>query len=126
MFEKYVWKFIFPSGTVSVARHSETYGSEDNLFEVALYKGNKMLSYGEIKKTFNLLFASTSITAIKDEILTLLICGIFIFTFLPFSQPYMTKGFEILKSAPTEFWWAVLIVFSGSFGMSTLKNIKKK
>ena len=68
----YVWKFIFPSGTVSVARHSETYGSEDNLFEVALYKGNKMLSYGEIKKTFNLLFASTSITANKDEILTIL------------------------------------------------------
>ena len=64
--------------------------------------------------------------SVKDEILTLLISGIFIFTFLPFSQPYMTKGFEILKSAPTEFWWAVLIVFSGSFGMSTLKNIKKK
>ena len=64
--------------------------------------------------------------SIKDEILTLLISGIFVFTFLPFSQPYMTKGFEILKSAPTEFWWAVLIVFSGSFGMSTLKNIKKK
>ena len=64
--------------------------------------------------------------SIKDEILTLLISAIFIFTFLPFSQPYMMKGFEILKSAPTEFWWAVLIVFSGSFGMSTLKNIKKK
>ena len=64
--------------------------------------------------------------SIKDEILTLLISAIFVFTFLPFSQPYMMKGFEILKSAPTEFWWAVLIVFSGSFGMSTLKNIKKK
>ena len=64
--------------------------------------------------------------SIKDEILTLLISAIFVFTFLPFSQPYMTKGFEILKSAPTEFWWAVLIVFSGSFGMSTLKNIKGK
>ena len=64
--------------------------------------------------------------SIKDEILTILISSIFIFTFLPFSQPYMMKGFEILKSAPTEFWWAVLIVFSGSFGMSTLKNIKGK
>ncbi len=62
--------------------------------------------------------------SIKDEILTLLISAIFIFTFLPFSQPYMTKGFEILKSAPTEFWWAVLIVFSGSFGMSTLVSYK--
>ena len=64
--------------------------------------------------------------SIKDEILTLLICGIFICVFLPFTQPTMVRGFEILKSAPTEFWWAVLIVFSGSFGMSTLKNIKKK
>ncbi|MEC7910820.1 MAG: hypothetical protein VYC46_03875 [Pseudomonadota bacterium] len=64
--------------------------------------------------------------SIKDEILTILISGILICTFLPMTQPSMIKGFEILKSAPTEFWWAVLIVFSGSFGMSTLRNIKKK
>lgn len=64
--------------------------------------------------------------SIKDELLTILICLIFIFTFIPHTQPSMTIGFEILKSAPTEFWWAVLIVFSGSFGMSTLKNIKGK
>jgi len=64
--------------------------------------------------------------SIKDELLTILICLIFIFTFIPYTQPTMVIGFEILKSAPTEFWWAVLIVFSGSFGMSTLKNIKKK
>ena len=64
--------------------------------------------------------------SINDEILTILISGILICTFLPMTQPSMIKGFEILKSAPTEFWWAVLIVFSGSFGMSTLRNIKKK
>ena len=64
--------------------------------------------------------------SIKDEILTILISGILICTFLPMTQPSMIKGFEILKSAHTEFWWAVLIVFSGSFGMSTLRNIKKK
>ena len=64
--------------------------------------------------------------SIKEEILTILISGILICTFLPMTQPSMIKGFEILKSAPTEFWWAVLIVFSGSFGMSTLRNIKKK
>ena len=63
---------------------------------------------------------------IKDEILTILISGILICTFLPMTQPSMIRGFEILRSAPTEFWWAVLIVFSGSFGMSTLRNIKKK
>ena len=64
--------------------------------------------------------------SIKDEILTIKISLIFLFLFLPFSQPYMERGFEILKNAPTEFWWAILIVYSGSFGMSTLKNIKGK
>ena len=64
--------------------------------------------------------------SIKDEILTIKITLIFLFLFLPFSQPYMERGFEILKNAPTEFWWAILIVYSGSFGMSTLKNIKGK
>ena len=64
--------------------------------------------------------------SIKDELLTILICSIFALVFIPYTQPTMMRGFEILKSAPTEFWWAVLIVFSGSFGMSTLKNIKKK
>ena len=39
--------------------------------------------------------------SIKDEILTILISGILICTFLPMTQPSMIKGFEILKSAPT-------------------------
>ncbi len=64
--------------------------------------------------------------SIKDEILTIKITAIFLFTCLPFSQPYMEKAFSILANAPTEFWWAVLIVYSGSFGLSTLNNIRKK
>lgn len=64
--------------------------------------------------------------SIKDEILTIKITLIFIAMFLPFTQPYMEKGMEILRNAPTEFWWAVLIVYSGSFGLSTLNNIKGK
>jgi hypothetical protein len=38
----------------------------------------------------------------------------------------MEKGFEILKNAPVEFWYAVLIVYSGSFGISTMNKLKKK
>ena len=64
--------------------------------------------------------------SIKDEILTIKISLIFLFVFLPFSQPYMEKGFEILKNAPVEFWYAVLIVYSGSFGISTMNKLKKK
>ena len=64
--------------------------------------------------------------SIKDELLTIKISLIFLFLFLPFSQPTMEKGFEILRNAPQEFWWAILIVYSGSFGMSTLNKVRKK
>ena len=59
--------------------------------------------------------------SIKDEILTLLISAIFIFTFLPFSQPYMMKGFEILKSAPT---FPVIKLPSGFKGPLPERNSK--
>lgn len=61
--------------------------------------------------------------SIKDEVLTIKITLIFLFLFIPQTQPYMEKGFEILKNAPTEFWWAILIVYSGSFGLSTISKI---
>ena len=61
--------------------------------------------------------------SIKDEILTVKIALIFLCLFIPQTQPYMEKGFEILKNAHTEFWWAVLIVYSGSFGLSTVSKL---
>ena len=64
--------------------------------------------------------------SIKDEVLTIKIALIFLFCFLPYTQPYMERGFEILSNATTEFWYAVLIVYSGSFGLSTIKNIRGK
>tara|TARA_R100001530_G_scaffold88489_1_gene61612 strand:- start:91 stop:456 length:366 start_codon:yes stop_codon:yes gene_type:complete len=64
--------------------------------------------------------------SIKDEVLTIKITLIFIALFIPYTQPWMEKGFEILKNAPQEFWWAVLIVYSGSFGLSTVNKIKGK
>jgi len=64
--------------------------------------------------------------SIKDEVLTIKIALIFLFCFIRYTQPYMERGFEILKNASTEFWWAVLIVYSGSFGLSTIKNIRGK
>ena len=63
--------------------------------------------------------------SIKDEILTVKIALIFLCLFIPQTQPYMEKGFEILKNAPTEFWWAVLIVYSGSFGLNVMDKFKK-
>ena len=101
----------------------KTVGTIKNKIEV-----DKIIKAKEIEsaKTVSIEQVRQQEKSIKDEILTILIGLIFVFTFLPFSQPYMMKGFEILKTAPAEFWWAVLIVFSGSFGLSTLNNIRKK
>ncbi len=78
----------------------------------------------EASKTVDVANIKASSNSFRDELLTIIISGILICTFLPITQPHMIKGFEILKTAPTEFWWAVLICFSGSFGLSTLRNIK--
>jgi hypothetical protein len=68
----------------------------------------------------------SSKSSIKDEVLTIKITLIFLAIFWPKIQPWMEKGFEILRSAPQEFWWAVLIVYSGSFGLSTVNKIRGK
>ena len=68
----------------------------------------------------------SSKNSIKDEVLTIKIALIFLCLFIPQTQPYMERGFEILKNAPQEFWWAVLIVYSGSFGLSTVSKLTKR
>ena len=80
----------------------------------------------EAEKTVSVEQVKQQEHSIKDEILTIKISLIFLFLCLPFSHPTMEKGFEILKNAPQEFWWAILIVYSGSFGMSTLNKVRGK
>ena len=80
----------------------------------------------EAEQNVSLEQIKSSNSSIKDEVLTLKITLIFIALFIPYTQPWMEKGFEILKNAPQEFWWAVLIVYSGSFGLSTVSKIREK
>tara|TARA_R100001530_G_scaffold37139_1_gene28879 strand:+ start:221 stop:583 length:363 start_codon:yes stop_codon:yes gene_type:complete len=80
----------------------------------------------EAAKTVDVANIKASSNSWRDELLTILISGILLCCFLPQTQPTMIRGFEIMQQAPQEFWWAVLICFSGSFGLSTLRNIKKK
>jgi hypothetical protein len=80
----------------------------------------------EAEQNVSLEQIKSSNTSIKDEVLTIKITLIFIALFIPYTQPWMEKGFEILKNAPQEFWWAVLIVYSGSFGLSTVNKIRGK
>ena len=83
----------------------------------------------EAAKTVSIENIRASSNSFRDELLTIIVSGILICTFLPITQPHMMKGFEIMRTAPTEFWWAVLIVFSGSFGINSInkfRNGKKK
>ncbi|ANS05503.1 hypothetical protein [uncultured phage_Deep1-GF2-KM23-C739] len=83
----------------------------------------------EAAKTVSVENIKASSSSFRDELLTIIISAILICCFLPYTQPHMIKGFEIMRTAPTEFWWAVLIVFSGSFGINSInkfRNGKKK
>ena len=83
----------------------------------------------EAAKTVSVENIKASSSSFRDELLTIIISAILICCFLPYTQPSMIRGFEIMQQAPTEFWWAVLIVFSGSFGINSInkfRNGKKK
>ena len=103
---------IIASKTIGAIQHKL---EKDKIIRVREIEASKTVDVANIK-------ASSS--SFRDELLTIIISGILICTFLPITQPHMIKGFEIMRTAPTEFWWAVLICFSGSFGLSTLRNIK--
>jgi len=61
----------------------------------------------------------------KDEWLTVFTTIGLAACFVPSLQPFMIKGFEIVKSAPTELLYAVLVVYCGSFGLNVMDKFKK-
>ena len=61
----------------------------------------------------------------KDEWLTLFFTAIILMHFLPWTQPWMAAGWEILKSANDYFWIIILTIVGGSFGVTTLNKFKK-
>ena len=79
----------------------------------------------EAMKDVSIAQVESSERSLKDEWLTVFTSGIITCCFVPSLQPYMIKGFEILKSAPTEILYAILIVFMGSFGVNILDKYKK-
>ena len=67
--------------------------------------------------------ASTS--SWKDEWLTLVFTGILIAHFTPWTAPHMERGWELLGVAPDMFWYIVLAIVSGSFGINAMGKFKK-
>ena len=62
----------------------------------------------------------------KDEYLTVIFGLILVAHFLPFTQDYMDRGWQILKNADPLFWYSVLAIISGSFGMNLTNKLKGK
>ena len=61
----------------------------------------------------------------KDEWLTVVYSLILIAHFVPYTQPFMYSGWELLKQANDLFWYSLLAIISGSFGINVLDKFKK-
>jgi len=60
----------------------------------------------------------------KDEWLTLVFTGLLLAHFIPATEPYVVKGWELLKQAPDMFWYILAGIVSGSFGINILNKFK--
>jgi len=80
----------------------------------------------EALKDVNIAQVEASNNSWKDEYLTLIFGLILVAHFLPFTQDYMERGWQILKNADPLFWYSVLAIISGSFGMNLTNKLKGK
>ena len=89
---------------------------------------DKIIKVKEIEalKDVNVAQVEASNNSWKDEYLTLIFGLILVSHFLPFTQDYMERGWNILKNADPLFWYSVLAIISGSFGMNLTNKLKGK
>jgi hypothetical protein len=71
------------------------------------------------------IMAQASDNSWKDEAWTILFIVIIAMCFIPFTQPYVDRGFEALSNTPDWFQWAVYASIGASFGLRGLKGFKK-
>ena len=71
------------------------------------------------------IMANSSDNSWKDEAWTILFIVIIAMCFIPFTQPYVERGFEALSATPDWFQYAVFASIGASFGIRGLKGFKK-
>ena len=71
------------------------------------------------------IMAQASDNSWKDEAWTVLFIVIIAMCFIPFTQPYVERGFAALSATPDWFQWAVYASIGASFGLRGLKGFKK-
>ena len=75
---------------------------------------------------WELLMAKNMNNSWSDEIWTVAIVFIMFLCFVPFMQPYIQSGFQVLKNdTPEWFQYAVFASLAGSYGLKTLGKFKK-
>jgi len=89
---------------------------------------DKIIKAKEIEaiKTVNVEQIKASTTSWKDEYLVVIFGLVFVANFVPQLQDYMERGWQILESADPLFWYAMLALISGSFGMNLTNKLKGK
>jgi len=61
----------------------------------------------------------------KDEAWTICFIAIVVACFLPWTQPYVAKGFAALDQTPDWFQWAMYASIGASFGIRGIKGFRK-
>jgi len=71
------------------------------------------------------IMAQASQDSWKDEAWTVLFIVIIAMCFIPPLQPYVDRGFEVLESTPDWFQYAMYASIAASFGLRSLKGMRK-
>lgn len=119
-----MWGFLlglFKNPVVSLIA-DKTVGEINHYLEI---KKIERVAELEAMRTVQVSQVEASERSWKDEWLTLTFTGILVAHFFPQTRDYMIIGWEILKSAPDMFWWIVLAIVSGSFGINVMDKFKK-
>ena len=97
-------------------------GIQNKIEEDKIIKAKKIQALKEV----NVAQVNASNNSWKDEYLTVIFGLILVANLLPFTQEYMDRGWKILKNADPLFWYSVLAIISGSFGMNLNNKLKGK
>lgn len=64
--------------------------------------------------------------SIKDELVVITFLGLLVANFVPFMQPHMEKGWDLVAKADPMFWIMISIVVSASMGVTGINKIISK
>jgi len=92
---------------------------------VALAKADAEAELMKHEAGWEKVMARASDNSWKDEAWTILFIIIIGMCFIPFTQPFVERGFEALSNTPPWFQYAVYASIAASFGLRSLKGIKK-